>query len=510
MALTARGGIQWNQRVLDRVGNIALNLTVPGLNAPGNAASNAPFKTFSERRIFGFFGDITLDYKNWLILNATGRNDWSSTLPDGNNSFFYPSVSLSFVFTDAFKISNEILNFGKLRASWANVGNDTAPFLLDFNFNPDSGFFGQFGTGGTFPFDGQLAFDSNGFITNPNLDPENQENYEIGLELGLFKNRINIDFTYFENFTQDQIIFLPTPQSSGFGSFLTNIGEISNKGIEIEVNAKVLQIKDFSWELSYNFSTIEFKVEDLGSIGDNGGRFVLPDTEFNGLQVVAEEGKSLQLFGPRFRRNTDANGEIIEDQIQVNANGLRQVGPAGNLGDIFPDFNMGLTTTFRWKGFTLSSTFDWREGGVMFSNTVGQLRRSGLAAETAVNGRASFVDQGTFFADGTPNNVEVTPQQFWTNFSNASIAEGNVFDATFIKWRELSLSYSFPSKVLEKTFVKGLTLGVQARNLSIFNTSVPHVDPEAGLFGAASNTTNIERGGVPSARSVGLNLKANF
>lgn len=509
--LIARGGLQWNQRVLDRIGNSAQSLTVPGLFDPGNAEANAPFKAFSERRILGVYGDLTLDYKNWLILNVTGRNDWSSTLPDGNNSFFYPSVNLSWIFTDALGIKNDILSYGKLRGSWANVGNDTGAFLLDFTFNPDTGFFGQFGTGGTFPFDGQLAFNSDGFITDPNLDPENQENYEIGLEFGLFKNRVNVDFTYFENYTEDQIIFLPTPQSSGFGSLLTNIGEISNKGIEIEVNARVLKLGDFSWDLDWNFTTVDFTVEDLGSIGDNGGRFVLPDTEFNGLQIVAEEGGSLELFGPRFLRRTDPDtGEILEDQIVVNEDGVRQVGPAGKLGEVFPDFNMGLTTTFSYKGFTVSSTFDWREGGKMFSNTVGQLRRSGLAAETAANGRANLIDTGAVLADGSPNNIEVTPQLFWTNFANASIIEGNIFDATFIKWRELSVSYTFPSSVLEKTFIKGAKIGFQARNLAIFNTNVPHVDPEAGLFGAASNTTNIERGGVPSARSLGLNLQLNF
>lgn len=509
LALTLRGGVQWNERVFNQASNIAIGLTVPGLFDPGNAGNNTPLKGFSERRIFGAFGDLTLDYKNWLILNATARNDWSSTLPADNNSFFYPSVSLSVIFTDALKIDSDILSYGKLRGTWANVGNDTDPYLLDFVFNPDQGYFGQFGTGGTFPFNGQLAFDSNGFLTDPNLKPENQQSVEVGLELGLFKNRVNIDATYYRNVTQDQILFLPTPQTSGYTSLLTNIGEISNKGVEIEINARVLEIGDFRWDIDYNFTKNEFRVDDLGDLP--GGRYVLPDTEFNGLQIVANEGEDLQLFGRKFARVEDADGNPIEDQILVNSDGLRQSGEDGTLGSINPDFIMGLTSAFSWKGFTLSTTFDYREGGYVFSNTVGELRRSGLAEETAVNNREVFVDPNTFNADGTPNTTPVSSvQDYWAAVANASIIEGNVFDATFIKWRELSLSYTFSQRILEKTPFKGLKVGIQGRNLAIFNTDVPHIDPEAGLFGANSNTQGIERGGVPSSRSLGFNLQVNF
>jgi TonB-linked SusC/RagA family outer membrane protein len=508
-AVTLRAGTQWNERIVRTARNTAIGLTVPGLFDPGNAGNNTPTKGFSKRRILGIFGDLTLDYKNWLILNATARNDFSSTLPADNNSFFYPSVSLSFVFTDALKIESDILSYGKLRGTWANVGNDTGPYLLDFLFNPDQNYFGQFGTGGTFPFNGQLAFNSNGFLTDPGLSPENQESFEVGVELGLFKNRVNIDATYYRNATQDQIIFLPTPQTSGYTSLLTNIGEISNKGFEIELNARVLEVGDFSWDIDYNFTRNLFRVEDLGDLP--GGRYVLPDTEFNGLQIVADEGGDLELFGRKFARVEDADGNPIEDQILVNSDGLRQSGEDGKLGSINPDFIMGLTSAFNWKGFTLSATFDYREGGKIFSNTVGLLRRSGLAAETAVNNREVFVDPNTFQADGTPNTTPVSSvQDYWAAVANASIIEGNVFDATFIKWREVSLSYTFSQKILEKTPFKGLRVGIQGRNLALFNTNVPHIDPESGLFGANSNTQGIERGGVPPSRSLGFNLQVNF
>ncbi len=509
--VTTRVGTQWSQRAFDRIGNTATDLTVPGLLSPGNAENNSPFKDFQERRIHGVFGDITLDYKGWAFINATGRNDWVSTLPVENRSFFYPSVSASLILSDALDIQSDLLSYLKVRGSWANVGVDTDPYLLDFAFNPLSTWFGQFGTGGTYPFNGNLAFGSDASITDPNLTSENQENYEFGIELGFFKNRLTIDATYYENFTEDQIVFLPTPQTSGFSSFLTNIGQISNKGFEVELGAKVLRLKDFSWDINANFTTNEFKVDDLGDLP--GGTLNLA-TGFNGIAVRAVEGESLQLYGPRFRRVSDENGDPIEDQILVNADGRRQVGDADNLGDIFPDFIMGLSSTVKFKGFALSTTFDYREGGKIFSNTVGQLRRDGLAIETVGNAREDIIDSEAFIlneaGDAVPNTVATSAQNYWSSFANASIVEGNVFDATFIKWRELSLTYTLPTAYLENTFIKGVRIGAQARNLAIFNSDVPHIDPEAGLGGSGSNLQGIERGGVPSTRSVGMNLNINF
>ncbi|MFS4468471.1 SusC/RagA family TonB-linked outer membrane protein [Maribacter sp. 2210JD10-5] len=510
--VTTRAGMQWNERVFERFGNIASDLTVPELFAPGNADVNNPFKDFSVRRIFGVFGDITFNYKNWLILNATGRNDFSSTLPVENNSFFYPSVSLSWVFSDALGISGDVFSFGKLRGSWANVGGDTDPYLLDFTFNPDNAFFGQFGTGGTFPFNGQLAFNTDGSITNQQLKPSNQENYEVGLELGLFKSRLNINATYYSNLTEDDIVFVPTPQTSGFANFLTNVGGVSNKGYEIDVNARIIETGDFGWDLTANFTQNETIVEDLS---DLPGESLNLATEFNGISVRAVEGKPFQLFGTRFARATDSEGNEIEDQILVDENGIRQIGEAGDLGTIQPDFTMGLSTTFRYKGFRLSTTFDWRQGGLLFSNTVGALRTSGLAAETAVDRDNLFVDPNTFVdnGDGTfsPNTTPIeSTQRYWSQFSSASIAEGNIFDATFIKWRELSLTYTFPSSVLEKTPIKALQMGIQGRNLAIFNSKVPHIDPEASIGGSGSQLDGIERGSVPSPRSIGMNLTVNF
>ncbi len=513
-SLTARGGMQWNERSLDRYQNQGVNLIVPELFDPGNAEANTQLRDKSTRRIFGVFGDLTLDYKNWLILNATGRNDWSSTLPVTNNSFFYPSVSLSWIFSDALDIKSDIFSYGKLRGSWANVGVDTNPYLLDFTFNPDTGFFQQFSQNGTFPFDGAIAFNSDGLLANQNLKPENQENIEVGMELGFFNNRLMIDATYYENRTQDQILPVPVPQTSGFTQFLTNIGEVGNKGFEIQINTKIIKTDNFSWDIDYNFTANEFEVLDLEDYPGDGLNLA---TGFNGIAVRAIEGESIQLFGPSYARAVDADGNEIEDQILVDEDGLRLIGEDRAYGDIFPDFIMGLTTTFNYKAWRLSSTFDYREGGTIFSNTVGQLRRSGLAEETAANNREVFVDPNTFQQPGGPGSPVIpntTPvssvQEYYTQLSNGSIIEGNVFDATFIKWREISLAYTFPQQILKSTPFKSLQIALEGRNIALFNTNVPHIDPEAGLGGSSSDLQGIERGGVPTTSSFGFNIQANF
>lgn len=508
---TARAGMQWNERVFEAIGNRGIGLTIPGLFAPGNAESNIPTKNYAKRRILGLFGDLTLTYKDWLTLNVTGRNDWSSTLPKGNNSYFYPSVALSFIFSDAFKLENDLFSYGKLRANWANVGSDTGAYQLDFLYSPESSYFAQFSVGGTFPFNGQLAFSGPNTLPNLNLKPENQANYEIGLEFGLFKNRFTVDATYYKNVTTDQIIALIVPASTGYSRAMTNLGKISNTGFELELGGKVIRHKGFRWNLNYTFSTNETIIEELGEGID---KYTLQGA-FNGLIVGASEGESIGLYGNKFARARDQNGNAIEDQILVNSNGLRYEGDNERLGNIFPDFTMGLTSVFLYKGWSLSATFDWKEGGILYSNTVSTIRMSGVGTETATDRTNLFVDPNTYVdnGDGTysPNTTPIpSVQQYWQSYSQSRIHESNVFDATYIKWRELGLSYTLNKNQLEKLPFTSLTIGIQGRNLALFNTKIPHIDPETNLFGSGSNGGGVEWNGVPSTRSIGLNVAVKF
>lgn len=227
-----------------------------------------------------------MTYKKWLTLNATARNDWSSTLPEADNSYFYPSVALSFIFSDAFNIKSNIFSYGKLRGNWANVGSDTSAYQLDYLYTPQSSWYGQFSTSGTFPFGGQLAFSGPNSLPNSNLKPENQLSKEIGIELGFFKNRFTVDATYYKTNTTDQIIALSTSPSTGYSSAWTNLGEISNTGFELQLGIKLIRAKGFKWDLNYNFTTNETIIEDLGDLE----KYTLAST-YNGLTVAAGEGE---------------------------------------------------------------------------------------------------------------------------------------------------------------------------------------------------------------------------
>ncbi len=498
-------GYQLNQRRFERFTNNGSQLTITELFSTGNFAVNNPVNDFSLRRLYATFYDITFSYKDWLFLNTTGRNDWTSTLPTNNNSYFYPSVNLSFIFTDAFGISNDILSYGKVRGSWANVGGDTGPYQLDFLYFPDPEVFGQFGTDVTFPFNGVLGFNGPTTLPPPALLPENQVTYEFGAEFQLFNGRLGIDVTYYQINQEDQILALSVSESTGYSFSRTNAGETSNKGIEIEVTGQILKSEDFQWNVLYTFTQNKFEVV---SLADGIDRLVI-NSGFNSTQVVAEPGESYQLFGNLFNRDS-ATQQIIIDPLT----GLRTQADPGPLGNIYPDFLMGLTNNFFWKGLNVRFTLDWREGGVIFSNTVGALRRAGLAEETTTNRQGTFIDNGVIDnGDGTfrPNDVPVqNVESFWGRYASSSIAEGNTFDASFIKLREIGISYTLPRSIIDKTPFGTIQFGFEARNVAILHSNVPHIDPETNLFGSANDGAGIERGSVPSSRTFGVNLKLGF
>ncbi|MEL6124345.1 MAG: TonB-dependent receptor, partial [Bacteroidota bacterium] len=308
--LRAIVGYNFNQRTFERGTVFGDQLTVDQLFSFGNVDVSNPSNDFSERRLMGVFGDVTLTYKEWLSLNLTGRNDWSSTLPLDLNSYFYPSASASFIFTDAFKMESGILSYGKLRASYAEVGSDTGPYQLDFTFAPQTGAFGQFGTGTTFPFNGSLAFSGPGTIPGgQTLRPERTTSIEFGTELQFFKGRFGVDFTYYDTKTEDQILAVPIPESTGYNFQITNVGQVTNQGIEVEVNADILSTTDFNWNTLLTFTKNDFLVDDLGEGVDR----LVVNSGFNSIQVVAEPGQPFGLYGNKFRRASSDSTAIIVD-----------------------------------------------------------------------------------------------------------------------------------------------------------------------------------------------------
>lgn len=483
----------------------AQQLTVDELYTFSNAASITTTNTSNKKRIVGVFGEVGLSYKNYLFLNFTGRNDWSSTLPIENRSYFYPSVSTSFVFSELVK--SDILSFGKLRASWANVGSDTDPYQLAFNYTAVSQVFAQYSQGSQFPFNGTLGFTIPPTIPNSSLKPQNQQSWEAGLDLRFLKNRVRLDLTYYNTKTSDQIVALALPQSTGFATKRLNAGAIKNVGFEVLLGGKVLESRNFSWDIDVNWSRNKQTVEDLPA---EIKQYTLASA-YNGLQIRANNGEQIGIWGSAWERDPDGN-------YVINSNsGLRRTVTDQRLGNLYPDWMMGINNSFSYKGINLSFLLDIRKGGVMYSGTVANLRASGLTRETLMNRGNVLIDQGVILDAATgkyiPNTVPVqSMQDYWGQYgNNAAAIEAAIFDASYVKLREVALSYTLPTKWLSgQNFVKGLSVGFEGRNLWLIDAKVPHIDPEVNLFGVGSVGEGVEFYNFPSTKSLGFNIRANF
>ena len=480
----------------------AQNLVVDGLYTYTNAKSTTPVNYYEKKRLVGLYGDISLGYKDMLFVNVTGRNDWSSTLPINNRSYFYPSISGSFIFTELME-NKDILNFGKVRLSYANVGSDEDPYNLAFKYTPASTYFLQYlGNVNTFPHMGLVGFTGPRVLPNENLKPQNQSSFEVGADLRFFGGKIRLDMTYYSNITKNQIVSIDVPLSTGYFANNINAGKIANKGVEVTLGLTPVETRDFKWDLDATFASNKQTVEELAEGLDE---YTLT-SGLSGLQIKAAKGDSFGLYGTGWKRDDQGN-YVINSKT-----GLRETVNNVRLGDVYPDFTMGINNTFTYKGVTLSFLIDIRHGGSLYSETVANLRSSGLAAETIAHREdASFIEPGVILQDdGTyrPNDVPVkSMQDYWQHISNSSNNEGNIYNASFVKLREVQLSYSFPRKWFKSFFVKSLDLGFEARNLWIIKDHVPHIDPEANFFGPSQIGGGVEFNSIPSTRSFGFNVR---
>jgi len=499
-------GYNYNKRKREDEGFLGRNLLIPELFAPGNTEQTVPARFFQERVLFGAYASADITYDGWATLTLTGRNDWSSTLPIDNNSYFYPSVSTAFVLTDALNIESETLNYAKLRLSYAQVGNDTDPYQLAFLYNPITTATGQYGLNVNFPFEDRLAFSKANTIPPADLRPEEQTSYEIGAELDFFDYRFGLDIAYFKTENRDQILALPIPESTGFGFLRTNVGQVNTSGFEFAIDAVPLKFGNFQWNTNINFSSAKVEVVELA---DDVERVLLASA-FSSVQVVAEVGTGFELFAIPFERDSATNRPLINPN-----DGTRIAGQAKAMGSVLPDFTMGFVNSFDIGNLNLSFTIDWRSGGVMKSSTVENLQTGGLVAETLQNRGGTFIDtEGVYEnADGqiVDNDIPLaTAADFWQALDDNSIAEAFIFDASFVKLREVAISYQLPDRLFNNSFIKGLQIGFEGRNLALLYSKVPHIDPENNLFGAGADGFGVERSSVPSTRSFGVNLRASF
>lgn len=500
-------GINDNRRNVKRVQTTAAALVVPDLynfsNIDGQPQS---LNNITERRIFGAYGNVNLGFKDFAFLDITARNDWSSTLPEGANTFFYPSISGSVILTEAIpELENDLMTYLKLRGNWGQVGNDANPYVLQSVYAQGGAFDGLY-NGINFPFRGTTGFTAGNRIGTPDLKPEITTSWEIGAEIGFWKDRLTLDATYFDSKSENQIFNVNIAPSSGFTTVTRNAGLMSNKGIELLLTGSPVRTSGgFRWDIQSNFTKINNEVVELFADLEqlNVGR-----AGFASVSSVAYLGESYPvIYGQKWRR-TDA-GEVI-----VGSNGLPQLDTQSPVAKVIPDWNAGLRNNFSYKGIDLSVLFEMRMGGKVYSASVSHYRVNGFAKETEVGRESGLVFNGVLEQvngeDTTyvANNLAVDNETFWSSFSLFGDTELGLVDASFIKLREVSLGYNLPKSILDKTPFGSVYASVVGRNLWL-NTSNPYIDPEVSMFGAADNQ-GYEYATIPSSKSYGFNLKFTF
>lgn len=460
------------------------NFFAPNFYHISNLQNRNTAFNYSEKRINSLFGSAEVNYNKYLYLTFTGRNDWFSTLSPENWSIFYPSVGASFVLSDAFAMP-AFLDFAKIRTGWASVGGDRDPYGLALPYslgNPYNGLpVGNIGTG---------------TIPNRGLKPFTVTTVEFGFETRMFNNRFGIDFTYYDRKTEDDIVSSQISGTSGFGSVLLNVGEVSNKGIELLLTGGLISTKNFSWDASFNVGYnkgIVVKISDQLTTARIANARSL--TAFVDHIAGQEYG---QVMGYDFRRND--KGELVLN------NGRPQRGEFVSFGSGAAPYSLGLQNSFRFGAFTASILVDGKFGGVMYSGTNDFATFRGLHKQTLEGREGGIVVDGVD-ANGAPNTTSITAQDYWQSVG-LNISAPFIYKSDFIKLRELVLSYNINSKLIERTPFKGASLSIVGRNLAIIKKWVPNVDPEAVYN--SGNGQGLEWYGVPPIRSFGVNLNLRF
>ena len=486
---------------------------------------------FYRLRQYGLYGSIQLDYRRWAFLNITGRNDWSSTLPVDNNSYFYPSVTASVLLSEAFGWRSKAVNYLKIRGGWSQVGADANPYQLATVFTSETA------------FNGNPLQSSSTIGMNSNLKPENTSSIEAGFEAAFWDNRLYLDFTYYKTDSRNQILKLATTAASGYTSQVRNAGHIRNRGYEIQLGAVPIQTsKGFRWNLDLNYGANSSKVVKL----DDEGLITSYQLYSSGIQILASVGEAYgTLFGTSYVR--DANGNVV-----VDANGLPKISTTNKtLGKFTPDWTGGISNTFSYRSLSLSFLIDASVGGSIFSNTNKTGKYTGVLANTLsgrdaehgglwyytdamgnnvrlsespsysvssdglyyaqVNGQSTRVYQDGIMVEGvtesgSKNEEVVSAEKYYHRIY--SIAEANVYDASYVKLREVALSYRLPRLWTQKLHLQEASVTLTGRNLWTIYKSVPNIDPESAL--TTGNAQGVEAYSLPTTRSFGVNHSVKF
>ncbi len=460
-------------------------LIVPGVYTLANGVNNPLVRTDdAKKQINSLYGMFTLGWRSSIYLDITGRNDWSSTLPKNNNSYFYPSVSSSFIVSELFNLP-EPINFLKYRLSYAKVGSDANPYQT-------SKYYSQSG------FASSAVMPSSMF--NADLKPEITSSWETGFDIRLLNNRLSLDATYYMSSTENQILSLPNDIVTGYSSRIINAGEVQNKGVELVLNAKPIVKPDFDWNVMLNWSTNENEIMELN---DNLEKQTL-STVWQASLIGTVGGRTTDLWGPKFLRD-DAGNQVFENGIPVRTSTSEYI------GNIAPDWKAGLTNTLRYKDFRLSFTLDGQYGGLIYSGTYNRSSWDGFTTNTIPGREEGFIiGEGVMRnTDGSysPNTVKAATNSYWSQYHQ--IAEAGVFDASFIKVRDVSVTYNLPQKFAKSIYANNLSLTVFGRNLAVFD-KFPFWDPEGGTMNGTNFVQGLEMAPMPYTATYGLTLKADF
>jgi TonB-linked SusC/RagA family outer membrane protein len=467
----------------------ANNFYIRDLYTIGNGVTAGSSYGISKSTVNSLYATADFGYKSFLFLNLTGRNDWFSVLNPEHNHYFYPSVSGSFVFSELFSKLPSWLDFGRIRGSYAYVGsaNSIGPYSNSLTFGMSQNLFNGL----------PIGYINNGAVPNADLKPYSIAEKELGLEVHMFKNRVNLDVAVYNKRTTNQILFIPLSLASGYSGSNFNLGSLQNKGLEFNLEVVPVTTPNFTWRTSFNSAFNTSKVLAL-AVGKE--QLPLATGEFFGT-LVAQVGLPLnQIKGADYDR--DANGNVIL------TNGLPKASTQQKLfGSALPTATGGWTNTFKYKHASLLLHFDYKAGGKVLSSTNLNLLREGLSQASLVGREGGVVFPGVN-PDGTPNTTAVNAETFYANYRSQNILTPFVYNSSFIKLRNISFSYDFSSMV-KNTFIKRLAVSAYCRNVLIIKKFLPNLDPEA-IQTSGDSLAGYEQASLPTTRTFGLNLDVKF
>jgi TonB-linked SusC/RagA family outer membrane protein len=484
-------------------------LTIPNYYDISNSANPVTtFTAINQARTMSVYGQATLGLKGIVYLGYQARNDWASTLPEQNRSFFYQGGNASLIVSAITKMPKQI-DLIKLRANYGTTGNIPGAYQLSTVYNQSTATAGGFGAI-NFPFGGVNAFETGDQVANPELKPEFTKELEIGADVRLFGSRLNLDFAYYNKKTSDLIFATPVAASTGFTTKTVNLGIIQNKGFELLVDVVPVKTKNFQWDLQYVFTKNNNKVLELSE--ELGVKSVVINSAYD-IEMRAEPGKPLGVFyGPT--ELTDSFGHIV-----VGTNGIPLDAPDKvEYGSIHPKYVMGLTNNLTWKGLKLSFAWDFRNGGLFYSYTSRLNYFVGNNIESTYNDRDLFVVPNSVQANGdgtySENTTPVEHADYWSLYAATpykSFQRNHVLDRTYLKLRDVSLSYTLPRAFTSKVKCDGITISAYGRNLLLWTPKDnTQVDPETTTFGTGLAGELGEFGNVPSSRNYGMSVKVSF